>query len=256
MFDSNVITPGTPFMHRLSIALQYYVHQRLNQDPGWRNVKVGGWSGCQLPRLPVERGWTRAGRHWWRGGGGCSRGASAGAAALAQCAQAGLPQFVADSLPLLPPPPTPRSSCRMPTAPARASTRSWLTFASSGCASGAAHGLHPAVAAGRVPSCPGLQAVLDARRCRCMAARPCCPTAPPPSPSPDASPPRQGLPGYDPLTRHCIYGLDADLIMLALATHEPRFSILREVRRGWQQTGCTGQRLRGVAGASSGQHVG
>jgi hypothetical protein len=37
-WDSNAITPGTPFMDLLASSLRYWVVQKMNTDPGWKNV--------------------------------------------------------------------------------------------------------------------------------------------------------------------------------------------------------------------------
>ena len=39
-FDSNSITPGTPFMDILASSLRYWCAYKLNTDPGWANMKV------------------------------------------------------------------------------------------------------------------------------------------------------------------------------------------------------------------------
>eukprot|EP00920_Eleutheroschizon_duboscqi_P025275 GHVT01062350.1.p1 GENE.GHVT01062350.1~~GHVT01062350.1.p1 ORF type:complete len:339 (+),score=76.46 GHVT01062350.1:702-1718(+) len=39
-WDSNVITPGTPFMDRLAQALRYFIAEKFRSDNSWRGLKV------------------------------------------------------------------------------------------------------------------------------------------------------------------------------------------------------------------------
>lgn len=39
-WDSNVITPGTPFMDILAASLRYWIAYKLNTDPAWEKVRT------------------------------------------------------------------------------------------------------------------------------------------------------------------------------------------------------------------------
>lgn len=39
-WDSNVITPGTPFMLLLSEYIRFYIRRRFAEDPAWKNIRV------------------------------------------------------------------------------------------------------------------------------------------------------------------------------------------------------------------------
>ncbi|CAM0137158.1 5'-3' exoribonuclease 2 [Umbelopsis sp. WA50703] len=39
-FDSNCITPGTPFMDNLATCLRYHIAHKQNTDPAWKDLKV------------------------------------------------------------------------------------------------------------------------------------------------------------------------------------------------------------------------
>jgi 5'-3' exoribonuclease 2 len=39
-WDSNVITPGTPFMVNLANYIRFYIRKRLSTDPNWKHLRV------------------------------------------------------------------------------------------------------------------------------------------------------------------------------------------------------------------------
>ena len=47
-FDSNCITPGTPFMTRLSAQLKYFIAKKVSEDADWRGIQVI-LSGHEVP---------------------------------------------------------------------------------------------------------------------------------------------------------------------------------------------------------------
>lgn len=38
--DSNIITPGTDFMHQISNALKSYISSKISSDPLWKGIMV------------------------------------------------------------------------------------------------------------------------------------------------------------------------------------------------------------------------
>ncbi|ESL10401.1 5'-3' exoribonuclease 2 [Trypanosoma rangeli SC58] len=39
-WDHNVITPSTPFMERVGLAIEWFIMKKLNEDPAWRHIAV------------------------------------------------------------------------------------------------------------------------------------------------------------------------------------------------------------------------
>ena len=50
-FDSNCITPGTPFMARLGAHLRFFVRRKIAEDPAWQRPHVIFSGDSQIPML-------------------------------------------------------------------------------------------------------------------------------------------------------------------------------------------------------------
>ena len=51
-FDSNCITPGTPFMQRLGEHLRFFIRKKIAEDPAWQ-VPVIVFSGAACKSAPM-----------------------------------------------------------------------------------------------------------------------------------------------------------------------------------------------------------
>ncbi len=57
-FDSNCITPGTPFMARLGAHLRYFVRKKIAEDPAWQRAHVifsGEFIYPTFSEMPFDR---------------------------------------------------------------------------------------------------------------------------------------------------------------------------------------------------------
>ena len=52
-FDSNTITPGTPFMDNLALFLRAFISKKLSTDPGWQGIHVILSDGSVPPLLTM-----------------------------------------------------------------------------------------------------------------------------------------------------------------------------------------------------------
>lgn len=165
-FDSNCITPGTPFMARLGRHLRFFIRKKMSEDVVWQAPTVV-FSGHEVP------GKTRSGVC-----GVCCVGC------LCACAiTAGSKALRPSSVPAI------FTHHGRITRTVSRPRPNHMLFIVSLCA-----------AAGE-----GEHKIMEHIRWQ------------------------KRQPGYQPNQRHVMYGLDADLIMLSLVTHEPHFCLLREV---------------------------
>lgn len=185
--DSNVITPGTPFMATLGRWLRYYAYAKLNGERpnGERlngdNLNGDNLNGAQLNGEQLNGEWPSGGDY----GGGFGGGGSGGA--------------FGSNLP----------------------TGEYETRRNDGT------GLRIILSDASVPG-EGEHKICHYVRVQRQAAAEAMAAG-----------------GRPRALHHAIHGLDADLIMLALATREPRFSIVREVQsRGRRRRGPAFELLR------------
>lgn len=57
-WDTNVITPGTPFMNTLAICLRYWCAHKVNTDPAWEKVPMIIFTSDILLLIPIGQNHT------------------------------------------------------------------------------------------------------------------------------------------------------------------------------------------------------